>query len=72
VVTGFAASFSTVEQLSQIKRFQATSEIVSNEPLLAQTPGDVSNPVNRRIFGVPLYSVPESTDALPTIPDGTV
>jgi len=45
---------------------------VSNEPLLAQTPGDVSNPVNRRIFGVPLYSVPESTDALPTIPDGTV
>jgi hypothetical protein len=58
--------------LSQIKRFQATSEIVSNEPLLAQTPGDVANPVNRRIFGVPLYSVPESTDSLPTIPDGVV
>lgn len=72
MVTGFAASFSTVELLSQIKRFQPTSEIVSNEPLLAQTPGDVSNPVTRRIFGVPLYSVPESTDNLPTIPDGTV
>lgn len=72
VVTGFAASFATVEQLSQIKRFQPTSEIVSNEPLLSQAPGDVSNPVNRRIFGVPLYSVPESTDSLPTIPDGTV
>jgi hypothetical protein len=45
---------------------------VSNEPLLAQTPGDVANPVNRRILRVPLYSVPESTDSLPTIPDGTV
>lgn len=72
VVTGFAASFTTVEQLSQIKRFEPTATVVSNEPILAQTPGDVTNPVIRRIFGVPLYSVPESTDALPTIPDGTV
>jgi HK97 family phage major capsid protein len=72
VVTGFAASFTTVEQLSQIKRFEPTSTVVSNEPILAQSPGDVANPVNRRIFGVPLYSVPESTDSLPTIPDGTV
>ncbi|MFZ0712628.1 phage major capsid protein, partial [Mycobacterium sp.] len=72
VITGFAASFSTVEQLSQLKRFEATATIVSNEPLLAQSPGDVSNPVNRRIFGVPLYSVPESTDSLPTIEDGVV
>jgi hypothetical protein len=58
--------------LSQLKRFEPTSTVVSNEPLLSQTPGDVSNPVNRRIFGVPLYSGPESTDSLPTIPDGTV
>ena len=72
VVTGFAASFATVELLSQIKRFEATSTVVSNEPLLSQTPGDIANPVNRRIFGVPLYSVPESTESLPTIPDGTV
>ena len=42
VLTGFAASFATVELLSQIKRFEATAEIVSNEPLLAETPGTPS------------------------------
>jgi hypothetical protein len=41
VVTGFAASFATVELLSQIKRFEATATVVSNEPLLSQAPGDV-------------------------------
>jgi HK97 family phage major capsid protein len=72
VVTAFVGSFSTVEQLSLIKRFESTSTIINNEYLLSQSPGDASNPVQRRILGVPLYSVPESTDALPTIPDGTV
>ena len=72
VVTGFAASFATVEKLSILKKFEATATIISNEYLLSQSPGDVSNPVQRRILGVPLYSVPETTDALPTIPDGTV
>ena len=44
MITGFAASFATVELLSQIKRFEATAEIVSNEPLLAQTPGRCVKP----------------------------
>lgn len=67
VVTSFAASFATVLELSLLKRFQPTADVVSNEPLLSQTPGDVSNPVKRSIFGVPLYSAPEGC-----IPDGVV
>jgi HK97 family phage major capsid protein len=67
VVTSFAASFETVNFLSKLKRFQPTADVVSNEPLLSQTPGDVANPVRRSIFGVPLYSAPEGT-----IPDGVV
>jgi hypothetical protein len=67
VVTSFAASFNTVLALSELKRFQPTADVVSNEPLLASTMGDVSNPVRRQIFGVPLYSVPEGP-----IADGVV
>jgi HK97 family phage major capsid protein len=67
VVTSFAASFETVNFLSKLKRFQPTADVVSNEPLFSQTPGDVANPVRRSIFGVPLYSAPEGT-----IPDGVV
>ncbi len=67
VVTSFAASFQTVLALSLLKRFQPTADVVSNEPLLSQTPGDVANPVQRSIFGVPLYSAPEGT-----IEDGVV
>jgi HK97 family phage major capsid protein len=66
-VTSFAANFETVNYLSKLKRFQATADVVSNEPLLSQGPGDVANPVQRSIFGVPLYSAPEGT-----IPDGVV
>lgn len=72
VVTAFVASFNTVYQLTLLKRFEPTATVVSSEPLMAQTPGDISTPVNRQIFGVPLYSVPETTLALPTIPDGVV
>jgi HK97 family phage major capsid protein len=61
VVTAFAASFSTVNYLSKVKRFQTTADVVSNEPLLAMGEGDVSQPVARSIFGVPLYSAPEGT-----------
>jgi HK97 family phage major capsid protein len=67
VVTAFATSFSTANHLAKLKRFQPTIEVVNNEPLLAQSEGDVSNPVNRTIFGVPLYSAPEGT-----IEDGVV
>jgi HK97 family phage major capsid protein len=67
VVTSFAASFETVNFLSKLKRFASTTDVVSNEPLLSQTLGDVSNPVHRTIFGVPLYSAPEGT-----IEDGVV
>lgn len=71
VVTSFSASFATCLQLGLLKRFQATSEVVSNEPLLSQTPGDVSNPVQRSIFGVPLYSCPEAAPpAVPRRPSG--
>jgi HK97 family phage major capsid protein len=61
VVTSFAADFSTVLALSLLKRFQPTADVVSNEPLLSQSPGDVANPVQRSIFGVPLYSAPYGT-----------
>ena len=67
VVTSFAASFQTVNYLSKLKRFQPTTDVVSNEPLLSQTPGDLANPVQRQILGVPLYSAPEGT-----IEDGVV
>jgi len=67
VVTPFAASFNTVLDLALLKRFQNTTDVVSNEPLLAQTTGDVSNPLNHVIFGVPLHSAPEGT-----IEDGVV
>jgi HK97 family phage major capsid protein len=67
VVTSFSASFQTVLELGLLKRFEPTSSVVSNEPLLSQTPGDVANPVVRNIFGVPLYSAPEGT-----IEDGVV
>ena len=45
---------------------------MSNEARSVKRAGDIANPVNRRIFGVPLYSVPESTESLPTIQDGTM
>lgn len=67
VVTSFAASFATVLELGLLKRFQPTTDVVSNEPLLPQSPGDVTNPVVRQILGVPLYSAPEGT-----IEDGVV
>ncbi len=67
VCTSFAASFATVLELALLKEFQTTSEIVSNRPLLASSPGDVQNPTVRTIFGVPLYAVPEGT-----IEDGIV
>ncbi len=67
VCTSFAASFTTVLELALLKEFQTTSEIVSNRPLLASSPGDVQNPTVRTIFGVPLYAVPEGT-----IEDGIV
>jgi hypothetical protein len=67
VCTSFAASLATVNYLSKVKRFEPTATVVSNEPLLSQTPGDVANPVQRSIFGVPLFSVPEGI-----IPDGVV
>jgi hypothetical protein len=57
----FAADFSTVLALGLLKRFQPTADVVSNEPLLSQTPGDVANPVQRSIVGVPLYSAPYGT-----------
>jgi hypothetical protein len=41
--------------------------VVSNEPMLSIDRGDVSQPVARSIFGVPVYSAPEGT-----IPDGVV
>ncbi|SPM43345.1 major capsid protein [Mycobacterium numidiamassiliense] len=67
VCTSFAASFSTCLSLMELKKFGATTDVVSNEPLLAQGEGDVSQPVSRNIFGVPLYSAPEGT-----IEDGVV
>jgi hypothetical protein len=44
VLTGFAASFATVELLSQIKRFEATAEIVSNEPVTGGDTGRCVKP----------------------------
>ena len=61
VVTAFCADFSTCLTLSLLKRFTATTQTISNEPLLAQTLGDVANPVQRQILGVPLYSAPNGT-----------
>lgn len=61
VVTSFAASFETVLALTLLKKFQSTATVLSNEPLLAQGEGDVSQPVSRSIFGVPLYSAPNGT-----------
>jgi HK97 family phage major capsid protein len=58
VVTAFAADFSTCLTLSLLKRFGTTTQTISNEPLLAQSPGDVANPTQRQILGVPLYSAP--------------
>jgi HK97 family phage major capsid protein len=59
VCTSFAASFSTVNALSKIKKFQDSATVLSNEPILAVGEGDVSQPVSRSVFGVPVYSVPE-------------
>ena len=67
VCTSFSASFSTCNQLSKLKEFADTTTVVSNEPLLAVAGGDVSQPVARSIFGVPLFSAPEGT-----IEDGVV
>lgn len=62
--TAFAASYSTVLRLMQVKEY---STVGSNEPLLSQTDGNVGVPLQRSIFGVPLYSLPEGV-----IEDGTV
>lgn len=68
VVTSFSCSFATALELMQLKKFQPTATVVSNEPMLAIGPGDVSQPVARSIFGVPLYSCPEGYGP----PDGVV
>jgi HK97 family phage major capsid protein len=67
VCTSFAASFQTVNYLSKIKKFQTTGDVISNEPILSVGEGDVSQPVSRSVFGVPVYSVPEGA-----IPDGVI